>query len=510
MRPSGRWVAPTAWGLIALGVVARCVRYGANRSLWGDEASLAVNLIQRSFRELAAPLDYDQAAPIGFLFLQKAVVLALGDHEYALRLVPLLAGLGSLALFYRIAAALLERHEALIATGLLAISEPLVFYSSELKQYSTDVLVALVILLPASRIAQQGVTPRRLVGLALAGLVGVWFSLPAVFVCGGAGFVLLWKSCLREEGRARYIAATSAVGSLWLGGFAVEYGLLLRPLKHNAYLQLSWADYFAPIPGLEAGALSWYGRVFFAYFNDPVGLPPPELAAFLFAVGFVAMFRRNAIALTLLMSPLALALVASMLGLMPFPVNDYYHLSERYYPFFGRLILFSVPLALPLIARGLGALGAFGTQRFRVLGWLAAALLLALPVKQQFVNIASPPRLQELRSVVEQVQDRIRPRDLIFVQRRAQSSMIYYSRDLKNARGPFQELRGRLPADRFSLVNGIAKMGSGRRFWFFVLHHPHWGSEAEQEAIEAVFADLAIPLHSAEAHNASATLYRTR
>ncbi len=53
-------------------------------------------------------------------------------------------------------------------------------------------------------------------------------------------------------------------------------------------------------------------------------------------------------------------------------------------------------------------------------------------------------------------------------------------------------------------------MGSGRRFWFFVLHHPHWGSEAEQEAIEAVFADLAIPLHSAEAHNASATLYRTR
>ena len=75
------------------------------------------------------------------------------------------------------------------------------------------------------------------------------------------------------------------------------------------------------------------------------------------------MLRRNAAAAVLLLSPLALALFASVLGLMPFPVNDYYHLSDRYYPFFGRLILFSVPLSLPFIAVGLGALGAFGRQR---------------------------------------------------------------------------------------------------------------------------------------------------
>ena len=297
---------------------------------------------------------------------------------------------------------------------------------------------------------------------------------------------------------------------MWLGSFAVEYWLLLRPLEHTAYLHASWADYFAPIPGLDEGALGWYGRVFLAYFNDPVGLPPKELAALLFAVGLVAMLRRNAAAVVLLITPLALALFASVLGLMPFPVNDYYHLSDRYYPFFGRLILFSVPLSLPFIAAGLGALGAFGRHRLRVLGWLAAALLFALPLKQQLHNIASPPRIHELRPVIEQVQTQIRPSDLIFVQRHGQSALAYYARDLKNARGPFQELRGRSPADRSALAKGLAKMGSGRRFWFFVLHHPHWGSEAEQEAIAGVFEERADPLRTVEAHNASATLYRTR
>ena len=72
------------------------------------------------------------------------------------------------------------------------------------------------------------------------------------------------------------------------------------------------------------------------------------------------------------------------------------------------------------------------------------------------------------------------------------------------------ELRGRLPAERSSLVEGLEKMGSGRRFWFFVLHHPHWGSEAEHEAIAGVFAERAVPLHRVEGLNASATLYRTR
>jgi hypothetical protein len=57
------------WGIILLGAVLRLRQYLLNRSLWADEASLAVNLVNRSFGELTELLDYHQAAPVGFLFI---------------------------------------------------------------------------------------------------------------------------------------------------------------------------------------------------------------------------------------------------------------------------------------------------------------------------------------------------------------------------------------------------------------------------------------------------------
>src|SRR5881392_4485369 len=64
-----------AKALIALGIVLRLARYLANRSLWLDEVLLARNILDRSFTGLLAPLDLNQAAPIGFLMLQKLAVV---------------------------------------------------------------------------------------------------------------------------------------------------------------------------------------------------------------------------------------------------------------------------------------------------------------------------------------------------------------------------------------------------------------------------------------------------
>lgn len=74
-------------------------QYLYNRSLWADEAVLALNIVNRSYLELLQPLDYDQAAPIGFLIVEKFAVQLFGDNEYSLRLFPLLSGIISLLLF---------------------------------------------------------------------------------------------------------------------------------------------------------------------------------------------------------------------------------------------------------------------------------------------------------------------------------------------------------------------------------------------------------------------------
>jgi hypothetical protein len=57
--------------IIALGIILRLREYIANRSLWVDEALLALNIIKRPFLELLKPLSDSQHAPIGFLWLER-------------------------------------------------------------------------------------------------------------------------------------------------------------------------------------------------------------------------------------------------------------------------------------------------------------------------------------------------------------------------------------------------------------------------------------------------------
>ena len=76
------------WLLVAVGIILRIRQYLANRSLWGDETSLAVNIVSRSFIGLTEPLGFHQAAPVGFLFIEKILILLFGNTEYILRLFP--------------------------------------------------------------------------------------------------------------------------------------------------------------------------------------------------------------------------------------------------------------------------------------------------------------------------------------------------------------------------------------------------------------------------------------
>src|SRR5262245_32375560 len=93
----------TAPAIIAFGVALRVVRYFHERSLWLDEAQLALNLKDRSYGELFDRLDFGQGGPVGFLALEKFVISVLGDSERAFRFIPLLAGIGSIFVFWLVA-----------------------------------------------------------------------------------------------------------------------------------------------------------------------------------------------------------------------------------------------------------------------------------------------------------------------------------------------------------------------------------------------------------------------
>ena len=85
---------------LALGVILRLVRALQNYPMWCDETMLAANLLDRSWTQLAQPLDYRQVCPVGYLLLEWLAVRLLGFSELSLRLVPLCGSLASVPVFY--------------------------------------------------------------------------------------------------------------------------------------------------------------------------------------------------------------------------------------------------------------------------------------------------------------------------------------------------------------------------------------------------------------------------
>jgi uncharacterized membrane protein len=158
------------WAFIILGILFRFRQYQFDRSLLLDESFLALNIIRRSPAQLLSPLDNSWCAlPIGFLWLPKVAVHWLGSSEMVLRLAPFLAGIASIFLFAMVARKFLSPGASLIAVALFSICNPLIYYSSEAKQYSTDAAIVLFLYLLADSLLEARLEPIRLLLLSVAG-----------------------------------------------------------------------------------------------------------------------------------------------------------------------------------------------------------------------------------------------------------------------------------------------------------------------------------------------------
>ncbi|MGA2259218.1 MAG: hypothetical protein ABSG53_31480, partial [Thermoguttaceae bacterium] len=114
----------TRWIMVflAVGVAVRLIRYLLRFPLWGDEAMLAMNFVERDCAGLMQPLDFHQVAPLLFLWTELTAVKVFGFHEWSLRLFPLLSGIASLFLFHRLARLLLRGPALVLSVGIFAVT----------------------------------------------------------------------------------------------------------------------------------------------------------------------------------------------------------------------------------------------------------------------------------------------------------------------------------------------------------------------------------------------------
>ena len=220
-------------------------------------------------------------------------------------------------------------------------------------------------------------------------------------------------------------------------------------------------------------------------------IPASGLAAFCACVGAIVGFRQSRWALLGIALPALFAVIAS---------------AANKYPFAGRLLLFLVPMATLLVARGTVAI--FDALRAK-LGWPACvlpALLIAAVLHETVVQIRTPSRAEEIVPVLNHVQEHWQAGDRLYV----------YSGSGDAGAGPafdFYSPRYHFPAE--SVIRGgthrddptgyraeIAKLPPGR-IWVLISHR----HRDEETWIRAAFDGVGFRRDRREAPGAAAYLY---
>ncbi len=354
------WIKPDyGWLLILLGgTVLRLREYIDGVSLSGDEASLARNIVDRTFAGLTQPLDYNQGAPIAYLFIEKLSIQVLGKAELVFRLFPFLASLLALYLVYRIARENFGLAGQFAVFG-FAISSSLVFYAAYLKQYSSDVTVALLLMYLSGRCLDVKSRAREFMWLAVAGVVTVWFSHPSVFVLAGIGLTLAIMELYRKD-YARFLWCLG-LGIAWAISWSTNYVFFLQNLTAEAYLQRYWQYAFMPLPPWSHAR--WFLDTYRALLLVSLGRTDAvfsSICLILIAIGSLSLLARDQARGAMLILPFGMALAASAMNKYP--------LDERF-------LLFLVPLVLLLMAEGFGRIYEFAAKKLnKVAGMVICAL----------------------------------------------------------------------------------------------------------------------------------------
>ncbi|MEM7793366.1 MAG: hypothetical protein AAF579_02810 [Cyanobacteria bacterium P01_C01_bin.118] len=412
---------PEIWSLLSvgLGVLIRLVQYLSNRSLWFDEVALSFNLLDRGYFELLNALAYNQAAPPLFLWIEKLAVNTLGSSEYSLRLFPLMGGLVSLGLFYCLTQQWTNGWARPIAIFLFAIQGYIVYFANEVKPYSWDVAIALLLFMAITGLAAIKPTFKQQLTAALVGIVSIWLSFPSIFVIAGVEAVNIIKLQLWQASRQTikdFFIRRLPLYSAWIISFCSLYFLIIRKTLSDTGLSDSWAGRYPN----NLWDISWLVDSMGRFFYRPLGFhgPADGVAIVAFITGCILLYRTAKLRLLYLSSPLLVTLLAAFL---------------HKYPFRDRLILFLTPFTLILLSKGIDFWFTRWKKKPRILGlisFIMAITLLLMPLKRGLHGIMVPTSLHfdHVRPTIQYIDTHWQAGDKLYVLPGAQLQFEFYNR----------------------------------------------------------------------------------
>lgn len=344
--------------ILALGLYLRIYQYLMGRSLWEDEAHLALNFATRDFAGILRPLDYIQAGPVLYLLTTKAFTAMFGNGACALRALPFLASLLTLPLFYYIIRSLTgSRIAALTGFLIFSVNIAVIYYSSEIKTYGLDVAVYLLLIyLVVSK--YKFVTRHRDLLLGLAGCISILYSNITFILLFCIALYLLagwYKNRRINHSELKVLAA-------WAVVFLANYFLFIY---HHPYAKIQQENYtFAFPPGplfsnafnqFMLNSLDEIGFRLLLYVSPAYGFKYVLLLLLLVATGY-AVYKKQYKILLFTIGPVLIHFTLSFF---------------KVYPFWYRLILYFCPPLMLLMVWGMIIIAGMLTRRVHLIAGLA-------------------------------------------------------------------------------------------------------------------------------------------
>ncbi len=441
---------------LVLGIFLRTLGYVAGGSLELDELNLTRNLFSRSFADLFKPLDYNQIAPVGWLFLQKAALDIWSNIDYSARFPAFVFGVAGVALMYVAAKRTLQAPGVFLTVAVMALSPFAIRYSFFVKPYTGDIFFSLLVLfLALDLIRCERPSILRLMPFLFAGLIGVILSFPVVILLASAGSALFLKALITRDNRL--VVSTVAISLAWLLLFLSIY--LMMPSNSSGVVswmrEEAWDNTFAPIPFTSLSSLIWYPSNLLNKMSYLFSSEGGVFAGLLYLVGLFHLYTSSRYeALVLLTFPLIIALLISILHL---------------YPFEDRLILYLLPMFVLGIGYGFDYLITESRQTFLAPLLLGIGLVIALGWKAfSGFNQPFPPFATEnVHPAMQVLSEEAMPDDLVYVYYGAIPAHRIYSGRYDTV-SELETVDGRTPQfDWNCYLMDVQKLRNKGRVWVF-------------------------------------------
>lgn len=398
--------------LLGTGFILAFIQFYYNRSLWLDEAMLANNIIDKNFIDLLKPLDNYQAAPVLFLWVVKLSSLLAGTSELALRTFSFLCFAFAGIFFLRY----LKKHTQNIivlvfALGLFVFNAFLIRYSSELKQYITDVFFSTLFLFLIQHYTLNK-SKRTLLILTIAGVSGVFFSHIVVILINSTILLFVYDSVKNKQVNKSEILSLL----IWLIAVLCVYFGFINNHPTKKFMLSYWANAgaFLPISGSFLEIMEFLKSKFIGIFFQllPFGQLASKGFIILFILGIFNLLKEKKWSLVIFyFSPLFIHLILSAL---------------KIYPLENRFIIYLLPFFILVIAEGFRLiLSISSVSKREVVITILSIVIPLVMIKKTFEN-RFPIKIEEVKELITYFNQHAQNEDKIYVYYSAKPAINFY------------------------------------------------------------------------------------